>query len=435
MSVGTILSGEDAVNLWLQGSEAWNEWVGENPVGDVDFSDVDFSIYLNEDEPVAFDDLDFPKGEILFEYSSFSSGNVLKFDRCRFKENELKFNHIKFSDNLVHFVNVEFNQTKIWCHDTTFSDNSFDIIHSNLRDVSLIFTRTSFENSDFLFLGNKLDYFYFYASKTDFDGKFDVNAEVGSSTYFDFKGCRFSRNVSFDELNSSENLYKLSFRSCTFERYLALPKNEMKFIPDLIDTKISNQFSVHNIKCHLSVKKKKIFKIFSVLYASEEEDSARLRRLKEIAEDNKDHTQALRFMAMEMRAKRWHPELMSNAASLMDLAFDKLSSYGRSIKKPIILWLAQLIIFFGVFLSLSEKLDWRSFASIDLNVENAAEYSLANTFSFFSQSKSTRDQVETVLFGGDPNIWVSLLSYTQTGLSLLFLFLLGLALRNHFRLR
>ena len=41
------------------------------------------------------------------------------------------------------------------------------------------------------------------------------------------------------------------------------------------------------------------------LVAEDPQDGARLRRLKEIAETNKDHQAALRFSADENRAKRW----------------------------------------------------------------------------------------------------------------------------------
>lgn len=40
-----VLEGEAAVNLWLDGEDAWNEWAAENPDAKVDFSRIDFSIY------------------------------------------------------------------------------------------------------------------------------------------------------------------------------------------------------------------------------------------------------------------------------------------------------------------------------------------------------------------------------------------------------
>ena len=37
------LAGQDAVDLWLAGKDAWNEWVEKHPNGSVNFTDVKFA--------------------------------------------------------------------------------------------------------------------------------------------------------------------------------------------------------------------------------------------------------------------------------------------------------------------------------------------------------------------------------------------------------
>ena len=37
-----VSEGQDAIDPWRQGRDAWNAWVAENPVADIDFSRVDF---------------------------------------------------------------------------------------------------------------------------------------------------------------------------------------------------------------------------------------------------------------------------------------------------------------------------------------------------------------------------------------------------------
>ncbi len=64
--------------------------------------------------------------------------------------------------------------------------------------------------------------------------------------------------------------------------------------------------------------------------AKDPEDAGRLGRLKEIAEDNKDHEQALYFFGEEMRAKRWQKN-RPFLASILDFLYDKVSDYGRSV--------------------------------------------------------------------------------------------------------
>ncbi len=38
-----VLAGQDTIDLWQRGHDAWLAWVAENPAADIDFSGVDFS--------------------------------------------------------------------------------------------------------------------------------------------------------------------------------------------------------------------------------------------------------------------------------------------------------------------------------------------------------------------------------------------------------
>ena len=55
----TVLKGQDAIDLWQQGADAWNAWVEKNPIADIDFSEVDFSKYAD----VSFARFRFPNGK------------------------------------------------------------------------------------------------------------------------------------------------------------------------------------------------------------------------------------------------------------------------------------------------------------------------------------------------------------------------------------
>ena len=67
-----VLAGQDAIDLWRQGRDAWNAWIAKNPEADINFSGVDFSKYGD----VSFAGFRFPEGKKNFSETVFSDGNV-----------------------------------------------------------------------------------------------------------------------------------------------------------------------------------------------------------------------------------------------------------------------------------------------------------------------------------------------------------------------
>ena len=73
------------------------------------------------------------------------------------------------------------------------------------------------------------------------------------------------------------------------------------------------------------------------------------RRLKQFASEAKDHERELQFFALEMRAKRFY-ETKDFWPITLNVAYDWLSDYGRSVARPM-MWLVALItIAMGVVL-------------------------------------------------------------------------------------
>ena len=62
------LAGQDAVDLWLAGKDAWNKWVEKHLDWTIDFSNYDFSRFEN----VIFDGMNFPNKDINFTGANFS---------------------------------------------------------------------------------------------------------------------------------------------------------------------------------------------------------------------------------------------------------------------------------------------------------------------------------------------------------------------------
>ena len=70
-----VLAGQDAIDLWRQGRDAWNAWIAKNPEADINFSGVDFSKYGD----VSFAGFRFPEGKKDFFETIFGDGDVSFF--------------------------------------------------------------------------------------------------------------------------------------------------------------------------------------------------------------------------------------------------------------------------------------------------------------------------------------------------------------------
>ena len=139
--------------------------------------------------------------------------------------------------------------------------------------------------------------------------------------------------------------------------------------------------------------------------------------LKAEMERVKRHEDEQFFFAKELRARR-ALERPGSPKWLLNYAYEQLSGYGLSVERPI-LWLSALFVL-GVFV----------FSLVDgcLDAWSAAGLSAANLFSFlpYKPDKSVTDHLSTS---------ARIIGDAQAVFGLPLLFLLGLALRNRFRMR
>jgi hypothetical protein len=165
--------------------------------------------------------------------------------------------------------------------------------------------------------------------------------------------------------------------------------------------------------------------------AAGDDDAARFRRLKELAADWRDHERELEFFANELRAKRFH-ETKGFGGIALNWAYDRLSNFGRSIWRPIIglavltclAWLLIMLTYSticaatwgqvgaGLVLSLT---DWALLLGAD---------------KWDTRIHAFETLCPNCMFGPG----AALLAYVQSAASLILLFLLGLGLRNRFRI-
>ncbi len=143
-------------------------------------------------------------------------------------------------------------------------------------------------------------------------------------------------------------------------------------------------------------------------------------RLKQEMERLKKHDDELDFFAREMRARRvvdgkWSPKGLVNAG------YDWLSAYGRSLARPF--WLLLVSLLLGVIIENSAKT-----GGALLTTAEAYGLSAANTLAILPFVKDAVSRA-------DLSATMNIVGVMQGALGALFLFLIGLALRNRFRLK
>lgn len=555
-----ILKGNDAVELWLQGMDAWNTWVLSNQVADVDFSGIDFTT-LNVGElanSVSFSGFKFPRGRVDFSNTKFGDGHVdfskadfnggdITFFNSKFGEGSINFTDVKFGNGDVDFSsinfghgNVDFSESSFDSGEVDFSESSFgngsisffntkfssgfinffctdfkdgdvnffqasfgdgdvcfwnssfgdgeiDFSYSTFGEGNIDFSLSSFGKGDIYFFETKFGKGHVNFSDSAFDGpsidftesvfcegelsfkkahfgeskvtfnkakfiKTDVDfsaseiiesdidlsySEINEGSLFfnplklgykdyNFNNIAVKGNIHVSEQTTSEYVKSISFQGTNFEN-VALLSGSFPCVIDLTSTLTKNHLDLSQLNCALP--RRTVFPL--IKKAVNPEDAARLCRLKELAEDNKHHEAALRFHADEMRAKRWHE--FGFWASLLDISFSFFSNYGQSIIRPTIsLFLLWVGLFCAYTLPSDSKTWWIN--SIAAKGGSSVEFILTNSLPFVSNTKHIRETSMIEIFGNNPPDWLNIITIGQGVISFILLFLIGLALRNRFRI-
>jgi predicted RNase H-like HicB family nuclease/uncharacterized protein YjbI with pentapeptide repeats len=375
------------LNRARQGKKAWNEWavrefaLGRLPI--VDFSqaklrDFDFSGFK------------FP-GPVHFIESSFAS--VARFKNAEFLD-AVWFDKAKF-DQGAEFQDAAFTYQARF-HEANFNDHAF---FNGAKFFSMAgFLRASFSR----------------------DAQFQ-HASFYGLTRFD--GARFGGSRLMLESTSFASVP--DFRYCSFQAPPILGATRISYA---LDSKASR-----NERCFAK--------------AADGRDASRYRRLKQLAADAKDHESELRFFADELRAKRFY-ETKGRWPIALNVLYEWLSDFGRSIFWPLS-WLVGSI-FAAVFAILAQHADkfpkfpnpvpestlgtilaiaaTNALALVGGEKSEARQEAFKKVFCAVGQSECGKELTLTLTLVGH---W---LVYLQGAFSLLLFFLIGLALRNRFRI-
>jgi hypothetical protein len=369
---------------------------------------------------VIFREADFGDGSVSFEFAKFNGKRVLFqkvnfgqgltcFAASRFRSELVDFSEAIFKAGNVDFSNVNFQTARLLFANTNFGDGNTSFIRSNFKDGDIHFKGSIFGKGYLSFFQAM-----FGEGLVSFD-----NATLGEGD-FSLEEIHSDAVVNFSNLASADETSMFSLRHGNFNQSLMLPESKLGCVLDLRNTKTDKQVTLHELEITLKRPRQSWKKLWT-RKVSDPEDASRLRRLKEIAESNRDHAQALSFHADEMRAKRWGE--IGIFASVLDAAFDALSNYGQSIWRPL----------FGLIILITLLTDiYARFAGA--NRIDMIKFTVANSLPFLISSRQFSIDSMKTLFGDPVPDYISFLTMGQGVLTVIFLFLIGLGLRNRFRI-
>ena len=375
------ISGEKALSLWKKGKDEWNKWVNNHEDWDVDFSLVEFP-----EGYVSFAGFKFPKyGNVYFSRAKFSKGRV-SFRDALFGTGFVTFWMTDFGEGEVSFVGTQINSQKIFFNRAVFNGMIY-FDRANFGKGQVFFRRTNFGDSDVSF------------NRTVFT----------NNTTLDFSGLLCNGHLSFSNI-------------CT--------KTVLDFSGSCIQRPIDFSSVVINYDRNI------------LGVANNKGDSGAFRYLKLLAKKSEDYERVLEYFAKEKRSGYFYE--IKGIRLIVYLLYDLFSNYGRSIFRPLI---AVFLIWFGFSFAYFYLSDHSNHCANNVftcsGFESSKELSASQTVPFMTSSKKTEEITMEHLYGNNGTFKtnhhldkvnkINSIKRMQNVLSSIFLFLLGLGIRNRFR--
>jgi uncharacterized protein YjbI with pentapeptide repeats len=321
------------------------------------------------------------------------------FSRCEFSATA-SFNGSHFVDD-ANFGATKFNE--LCSFERTAFDASANFSEALFRE-NIRCTETKFGGTT---------YFENVVSSADVDF---IKSTFHDRIYFDrstFDGSADFSAVKFDGRLSS-------FAQAKFSRVPDLRTARFAFPPDLHGTSIAYS------RCLKPIVKRLLGT------AEHPQDAARYRKLKQMSADAKDHEREIAFFAAELKAKRFH-ETIGFFPNALNILYGSLSDYGRSVARPFA-WLAASTItaMAAVGMTSSTKLD----ALTELQALFAVSFSNSALLLGGDKWLLRAEALDVLGYHNGKTLGLSgeLLAYGQSAFSLLLFVLVGLAIRNRFRI-
>ncbi|WP_370245972.1 hypothetical protein [Marisediminitalea sp.] len=407
---------------------------GNVSFGGASFGDgeVSFGVASFGDGDVSFSGASFGEGDVKFELASFGNGYV-SFGGASFGNGDVSFGEASFGNEDVSFTGASFGNGNVSFGGASFGNGDVSFIIASFGDGDVSFDGASFGDGNVSF-----DRASFGDGEVSFDEAiFDdgivsfKNAILGNGSFsmetvrcqsLDFEWTRPS-DIS---VSPAQLLDRFSLRKATIDGPLTLNNLNFNCIPDLRSTKLSHHVDMDGLTVNVSLKRGNWYQLW-YKHVDDESAKAKLRRIKEIAEQFKHHQEALYFNALENLATRWVHE-RSIFKNILDIAYAKFSNYGLSVLRPFTALITTWICFASIYSGMANKFTL-SFASFS----HMLGLAMVNSMPFIPLGKNLQKEVfETYELTLIDSLF--LVMTCQSVMSLFLIFLIGLGLRNQFRL-
>lgn len=334
----------------------------------------------------------------------------------------------------------------------SFIDLSFLTWHTNKRFSNLLFaTHTEFSHCQFNGVYfNKCDFWFpvfrscKFSRETRFDNCIFYEGAIFSDAAFDriiFRNCTFKYQVNMSSATLSEGIifencsfeheayfanlksnHAILFKNCTFQKEINLEgadiKQSIKF-RDVIFESYPPSLVACTIKGDLEISLSKL-----MLLPARKEDTSKWVKLKYEMNRLHRHQEEAGFFRKELECRATE----HNRIKILTYLYKVSSEYGGSALLP----LGVLIYSFILFTALYEF--W--FFNYDGDLEVSAMLSLRSTLPFVPLEKDLID-LRNVWnnFSGTEKFFFQFLRSMHFSISTILLFLIGLGIRNHLRIR
>lgn len=483
-----ILSELEAIELADKGMDEWNKWSAENPGVAVDFSDHDFTLdrisfegfifpgdatFENAKFPTAnfknaifqgkltnftratfsgksttFEKARFINGNVYFGEAIFWSKNTI-FAGSKFERGNASFSNARFNNGIINFVNakfllgnVDFEKAEFDCEGVSFREIKVPKGEVSFRNTKFIRGKVSFREAEFS--GGHANFY-----ETEFNGAhvefYDAKFSGGEARFYGAKfrgGNAYFRLAQFSGGNANFNYtwfskqadfsfakfeHKCSFEGTVFNGPVGLEGSRFKRVPDFRRTTLPTHFTFHDMKVAYVTLAGKLNKWRGK--AKNSSDADKFRRLKELAVQARDHEREQDFFAKELKAKRFYET--KGLALGWSYGYEWLSDFGRSTLRPL---LCLIVIWLGFGVWFGTKAVHFSAHYIE-SLRDGLILSGALLTPFVAISRTAIRDMQDSLYGEGVSLWwLDIAAIFEGLLGLIFIFLIGLALRNRFRI-
>ncbi|QYJ95067.1 hypothetical protein [Shewanella spartinae] len=386
---------------------------------------------------VIFNHSDFGRGHLTFENSEFSNGE-LKFDNCIKSAGEINFKRVQFRNILIDFSNSKLESidknTSLSFKESTLDESSVIFKGTNLSRRNLSFERAKMSCGNLVLVSANIS-----NSKINLDrirvenGNINLTNSDLNNSYISSQSGFFGGSFNLSKLKNSFFIRDIDLRFSNFSGGVDFSENKFNFLPNLCHTKLNNHFSLDEFEYSIpKTEKKHLFGLITTHEISDKALIPKIRRFKELAEQNKDHDRAIEFHAIELSSRRWKKNRVLK--SLPDLAYSLMSDYGRSIARPVILFILASLSLASLFtVSAYSSVKDRSLDVIT-TFGCSIELVMSNSLPFLNVAKDLRTHAIEQLFKDSLPYYYGVSMIIYSTLSMTLLFLIGLAIRNRFKL-